>query len=124
MRLRMLAVTLVTISGGIVVSELPAMAYAYCERYANSPTFSGSQISGELRVTCSRKVREATLHGRIKEDRNNLPDIVHDTESDRFTDDIFPTVSTSTCQDDDDIYIEAQINTESPAQSSRVEMNC
>jgi hypothetical protein len=64
------------------------------------------------------------LHGRIKEDRSSLPDVVHDHESFTFEDDLEFTVETTSCQDNDNIYTEAQINNEGPAQSSRREMKC
>jgi hypothetical protein len=75
-------------------------------------------------VICDRKVGSNTLYGRLKEDRPTLPDTVHDTESFTFTNTDEDSVITSTCQDGDDLYTEAQINKESPLQSSRREMSC
>ncbi|MEQ4305083.1 hypothetical protein ABNF97_27505, partial [Plantactinospora sp. B6F1] len=73
---------------------------------------------------CTTTVSPATLWGRIKEDRNNQPDVTHDQESVTFTNDRSETVSTTTCQDDDTIYIESQINSEPANQSSGRTMNC
>lgn len=110
--------------GSVIAIQGTAGAYPNCERTASAPSFNGDNISGPYSVTCSRSVPQATLTGRIKEDRNNLPDVVHDTESLEFTDDRSSTVDTKTCQDGDAIYTEAQINSESPAQSSRRTMHC
>lgn len=122
--LRTAATVLVVAGAAFVATETPALAYTACERYANAPTFSSSRISGKVSVSCSRLVPAATLHGRIKEDRSSLPDIVHDHESLTFETSSSFIVETSSCQDNDRIYTEAQINSESPAQSSRREMNC
>jgi hypothetical protein len=122
--LRIAATLLFATGGAFVASEAPAFAYAGCERYANAPTFSGSEINGGVRVDCTRLVDRADLYGRIKEDRTGLPDVVHDEESRKFENDLSYTVQTTTCQDDDHIYTEAQINNERPTQSSRREMNC
>ncbi|MDQ1306260.1 MAG: hypothetical protein QG671_2092 [Actinomycetota bacterium] len=113
-----------TVGASLCAVEGTAWAYSKCERYASAPNFSGSTITGVAKVQCSATVPAATLHGRIKEDRGYQPDVVHDTESVRFTGSKSITVRTSGCQDDDHIYTEAQINGETPAQSSRREMQC
>ncbi|MDG4795427.1 hypothetical protein [Micromonospora sp. WMMD1082] len=120
----MTATAALAVGGAVVAGAVPALAYPHCERYAGLPVFSGSNISGSYSVSCTQTVPSATLYGRIKEDRNNLPDVVHDTESITFTHSNSSTVSTSTCQNGDMIYIEAQINNETPAQSSGREMHC
>jgi hypothetical protein len=121
-----IAATAVFATGAtITITTATARAYDGCANpFASTPKFSGSEIWGEYSVNCSRTVAQATLHGRIKEDRNNLPDVVHDHESVNFTKDARDQVNTTTCQDGDRIYVEAQINNESPSQSAGIIMNC
>lgn len=112
------------VTGSLLATAMPAAAKAYCERYTQSPAFTGSTIDAYYYVDCSRTVTAATLYGRLKEDRSGVPDVVLDTESVRFTGDAGDHVTTVSCQDGDLIYSEAQINSESPTASSRREMNC
>lgn len=118
------ALAVLAAGGGVLGVQLPAAAYAYCERYASAPTFSGSSISGFYRVDCTRTVATATLYGRLKEDRVAFPDSVIDTEWIYFTNDNSDFVQISQCRNQNLIYTEAQINSESPTQSSRRSMYC
>ena len=122
--LKFAAAVFLAATASLAAVQAPAFAYSGCERYAKAPTFSGDNINGNVWTTCSRIVARADLHGRIKEDRNNLPDAVLDHEKTSFEFSSEFTVETNNCQDNDMIYTEAQINNESPAQSSRREMNC
>lgn len=125
---KIFALCLATVAASTVMLEGTASAKAYCERFAHSPDFTGSggtaSIAGLYNVVCSRTVSSATLYGRIKEDRSGFPDVVHDTESFSFTSSKDDYVQKTTCQNGDAIYIEAQINSESPAQSSRRTQSC
>lgn len=97
-----------------------------CIQFAGNVVFgAGDLISGEYEATCSPS-GSGTIYGKIKEDRSGLPDPTHDTESFFFTGSgDSSTVDTVTCQDGDDIYIEADISGLSGNdQSPRRNMNC
>jgi hypothetical protein len=127
-QVRAFALCMATVAAATVTLQGTAFAKAYCERYAGSPAFDGTGdsafISGRYWVVCSRTVSRSTLYGRIKEDRTAFPDVVHDTESFTFTGSKSDYVEKQTCQNNDSIYIEAQIDSEAPAQSSRRTQHC
>lgn len=120
------ALGLALAGGSFVVTEVPAAAKAYCERYTQAPAFySGATIDAYYYVTCSQSVSQATLYGRLKEDRSSAPDVVLDTESITFRNKgtTGDHVTTSSCQNGDLISSEAQINSETPTTSSRRQMS-
>jgi hypothetical protein len=121
---RLFLAAVLSTGGALVATSGPVHAHPYCVPWASNPTWEGSTIYGQYVVDCSRTVARATLHGRIKEDRNSLPDVVHDHESITFTRDSGGEVRTTTCQDGDAIYMESQINNEGPYQSDRKTMAC
>jgi hypothetical protein len=116
--------SVVAVLGSLVAVSLPAQALPNCERFAKTPDFSGTFIYGTYWVTCTATVSQASLYGRIKEDRVNQPDVVHMQGRVLFTNTNSFSMIKYTCQNGDDIYNEAQINSEKPYQSSRAEMHC
>lgn len=126
-RIQAIAVGFAIAGGSFAATEAPATAKAYCERYTQPPAFyAGATIDAYYYVTCSQSVSQATLYGRLKEDRSSTPDVVLDTESVTFKNKgtTGDHVTTSSCQNGDLIYSEAQINSETPTTSSRREMSC
>jgi hypothetical protein len=117
----------VLVTGSVVAgSQTAAWADApwWCDAGTYPAMFDGSLIEGDYWVTCTAPTRARKLYGRIKEDRPFMPDAVHATDFFWFRDDMGKRVSKRTCQDDDAIYIESQIDGGKPAQSARREMHC
>lgn len=111
-------------AGSLLATAAPAAAKAYCERSSQPPTFYGSTMDAYYSVTCSRNVSQSKLTGRLKEDKNSAPDIVHVTTWIYFTGTKGAHATRNSCQNGDLIYSEAQIDSEPPSNSSRREMNC
>jgi hypothetical protein len=122
-----LAVTALMAAASLAGLQTAASAdVGNCFQFAGSVVFgAGDSISGEYEAVCSPS-GSGTIYGKIMEDRSGLPDVQHDIESFYFTGSGGQsTVDTVTCQDGDDIYIEADISGLSGNdQSARRNMDC
>lgn len=94
-----------------------------CGADASAPEFDGNLISGEYGAICGSNPKADIMVGKIKEDRSGLPDPTHDTESFAYIGTESDFIATVTCQDGDDIYIEAN-NDDDNEQSGRRNMSC
>jgi hypothetical protein len=94
-----------------------------CGAVASNPEFDQTEISGDYDAVCGSNPKADIMYGKIMEDRFGLPDVQHDVENFAYVGTEGSTVSTNTCQDGDDIYIEAY-NDDDSDQSSRRNMSC
>jgi hypothetical protein len=108
---RLVLAALLVVGGGVAGAQAPAWGarHAGCDPVATGPTFTGNTIHGVYGVECLTRMPAWKVIGRIKEDRPAFPDAVHKTKSFHFVDDMTHSITKTTCQDDDAIYIESEI---------------